>query len=531
MDDTQHDASRPRWLGMLLVFAVFLIQGFVPAPNVNETHYLAKAKHYWDASYCPGDFFLESSDAHLAFYWTVGWVTQVAPLPVAAWITRVAAWLWLAWGWQRLSAAVRIPPLASALAALLFMAGVTHANFAGEWVVGGVEAKCFAYGFVLLGMAAMAEGRWTAMGMHFGAASAMHILVGGWALAAGLFVWCGQTGSRRESLPRLAIGLAVGGVISLAGLLPALALTAQASPEVAADAAQVYVFDRLPHHLAPLALRPEELLVKLWRFGLLTGIMFVLWRLCATRLQDTEATERDPGLVALLRVMQFAGLAVIANGIGAMLQACLVEQPEMAARVLRYYWFRQADVAVPMAAALGAVKLAPRFPHGVGRALLTAAVLASIWHISTAPAFTRRPWIPPAAKRTSDFAAWRDACEWVRQNAPPDALFLVPWKGQSFKWYAHRADVVNRKDIPQDANGVIEWARRRDLAFPARMDGKLRMQLSFKKRSADALRQIARQVGATHVLSADTSLRLPIVYQNDHYAVYEIAPLAEPLRE
>src|SRR5690606_37270496 len=31
---------------------------------------------------------------------------------------------------------------------------------------------------------------------------------------------------------------------------------------------------------------------------------------------------------------------------------------------------------------------------------------------------------------------------------------------QTFKWYAQRPEVVTWKDVPQDAESVIEWSRR-----------------------------------------------------------------------
>ena len=63
------------WLEVGLVFVVFFVAGGAPAPHVNETYYLTKAKHYWDPAWCAGDLFLESGDAHQAFYWSIGWLT------------------------------------------------------------------------------------------------------------------------------------------------------------------------------------------------------------------------------------------------------------------------------------------------------------------------------------------------------------------------------------------------------------------------------------------------------------------------
>ena len=47
-----------------LIFALFFIHGAAPVPEVNEPHYLAKAKHYWNPDWCSRDFFLQSADAH-----------------------------------------------------------------------------------------------------------------------------------------------------------------------------------------------------------------------------------------------------------------------------------------------------------------------------------------------------------------------------------------------------------------------------------------------------------------------------------
>src|SRR5689334_17945669 len=67
-----------------IFFIFFLFAGSLP-PDVGESHYLVKAKHYWQPSWCMGDLFLESRDAHTAFYWAFGWVTQFCSLTATAW--------------------------------------------------------------------------------------------------------------------------------------------------------------------------------------------------------------------------------------------------------------------------------------------------------------------------------------------------------------------------------------------------------------------------------------------------------------
>src|SRR5688572_13011991 len=162
---------------IFLIF--FLYAGSLP-PDVGESHYLVKARHYWQPEWCAGDLFLESRDAHPTFYWTFGWVTRFCSLEATAWIGRIVTWMLLAWSWQRLSWALIPRPLASLLTAGLLLFFLHNFHLAGEWIVGGVEAKGFAYVLVFLSLEAIAKNRWRAALLLAGAAGAFHVLVGGW---------------------------------------------------------------------------------------------------------------------------------------------------------------------------------------------------------------------------------------------------------------------------------------------------------------------------------------------------------------
>ena len=56
--------------------------------------------------------------------------------------------------------------------------------------------------------------------------------------------------------------------------------------------------------------------------------------------------------------------------------------------------------------------------------------------------------------------SWRNVCRWVDEHLPETAIFLTPTTHQTFKWYGQRAEVVNWKDVPQDAENLIEWTER-----------------------------------------------------------------------
>ena len=57
---------------------------------------------------------------------------------------------------------------------------------------------------------------------------------------------------------------------------------------------------------------------------------------------------------------------------------------------------------------------------------------------------------------------WQEACLWASddRNMPPTARFITPRMAQTFKWYAHRAEVATWKDMPQDAKELVQWRTR-----------------------------------------------------------------------
>ena len=66
-DETAHKRANAR-LAVIEIAWIFLIfflfAGSLP-PDVGESHYLVKAKHYWQPAWCAGDLFVESRDAHV----------------------------------------------------------------------------------------------------------------------------------------------------------------------------------------------------------------------------------------------------------------------------------------------------------------------------------------------------------------------------------------------------------------------------------------------------------------------------------
>jgi len=553
------NASRP-WkndlLEIALIFAVFCVQGAWPVPDVNEPYYLGKAIHYWNPDWVQGDFFLDSADAHWVFYFAFGWLGLVLSPPALAWFGRVLTWGLLAWSWQRLSWALVPRRGMAVLTGALFACLMERCHMAGEWVIGGVEAKGFAYVLVFLGLEAMIRGRWNRAWLLFGGASLFHVLAGGWvALAAG-FSWLVLSRKRpppdceRPPLRSMWPGLLGGLAISLPSVIPSLALDWGIDSQTVDQACEIYVCYRLPHHLIAL------------QFPLLFLSRFLAMVLVWVLLCLAVAREKGTGTFCLKgedRLRSFVVGALAIASVGALLSFLVPLDRLLAARLLRFYWFRLADVAVPMGVALFAALLidrwlqcratfqvAPRlrwWPGSAGLGLAAVALVAAA-HVGDFVVLRLQPQIPRADNKVDKlggYAAWRDACEWIArsESIPKDARFLTPIDAQTFKWYARRPEVVARKDIPQDAASIVQWwDRLRDVHGIERDDPRRFWHGSLAELGEPRLRELGKKYRADYVLTEAPGIELPEteiqpkrtvprlplkkLYENEGYVVYQL---------
>jgi len=453
--------DQPPWNEMLLIVLLFFVFAGGEPPGVNESHYLTKAKHYWNPDWCAGDFFLDAADAHLVFYWTVGWLTRFLSLTTTAWVLRLVTWCWLAFTWWRMSRTVVSQWGSGLLAAAIALTGWHWGHLSGEWVVGGAEAKGFAFGFVFLALADVADGKWTRPWVWLGLASAFHVLVGGWSVVALSLAWALEAKTPENRLARIGPWIIAGGALSLPGLIPTAALVMQGDPAAVREAGIAYVYERLPHHLVFHRFSWLRVMTHLFTIGL----WLAMWR----------AVRDHAPLGRLNRVV--LGTVIIAT-VGVVVDRLSWHDRGLSAALLRFYWFRMTDALVPCGLALSTAQF-----HGTGQpandrstarsALLITCLIAAMICVGQV-FFARRADPRPEALWQGDrtglgltsgdrYGDWRDACQWIRESTPTDALILGPGNLQTLRWYADRGEVCTWKDIPQDVTGILEWRRRRRL--------------------------------------------------------------------
>lgn len=546
-------------LETLLIFAVFCLQGAWPVPEVNEPYYLGKAIHYWNPHWACSDWFLQTADTHKVFYFSVGWLASILKPKAFAWTVRLLTWALLAWSWQRLSRAVVPQAWASVLTATLFVFLLQHYNMAGEWVVGGAEAKGFSFVLVFLALEALVEGYWNRMWLLLGGAATFHILVGGWAAIAAGAVWmlrdgtfspgtCAGSisatrGAIKQQLSLMGrascwIAPVVAFLLALPGLLPALLLNRGTDPDIAKQAHQIYVFERFPHHLDP---------AKFWADGFVLPFLWivVLWLLLWPTVSDSPGARRLRGFIAAAAAIALIGVAISLLGL---------YDRALAAGWMRFYWYRLIDVAAPLGLALLSVRW---FVERKMRVALAALAVVAAFHATDCivlklfsdPPFgerqvdglawrsaclwatgrAERPLLPrqPRADKLRNYSNWVDVCRWVSdpRHTPPDARFLIPRLAYTFKWYAGRGEVVNWKEAPQDAASLVAWWERiQDIYATGKRPPQDKFYDSLAGAGAPKLQELAKKYQADYLVTQVSvpMLPLPVEYKNASFVVYRM---------
>ena len=515
---------------VFLCFAAFALWR-TPIPGVNEPQYLCKAKHFYAPEWCQRDMFLASTNAHWVFYALIGPLTKFATLSQTAFIARCLAWGGLAYAWVRLVRTLIPDRLAPIWSAGLFLALQAIGNLSGEWLIGGVEAKCFSYCALFLAIVAVCEQAYNRASLQIGLAISFHPVVGVWGLGALALALFPRIGSRENtgivnsaagepstagqtadsanarsmspnSKSKKRVQCAVLCTIAaLPGLIPALGMIANApSQEVSQQADQIQVFDRLDHHLDP-----EQFGLRGYAFY---GVLLVAWGIALKISPQSKS--------AMLWNRILLGSLLIALG------GLIVGFGPRNPMLMKFYPFRLFDLLLPMGTAIAVTACTVRWWSSSSQSIRLAGTLCGgILTVVSAVVVVKSPgrqWNPSGLHEPANWKSFVEACEWIEQNTPADALFLTQKMNVGFKWYAQRAEYVTWKDCPQDAAGIVEWKSRLDRITAWRAESE---EEGF---SPAEIARLAETTGVDYVLMWNIEpWQIEPVYRNRAYAVYRLA--------
>jgi hypothetical protein len=132
----------------------------------------------------------------------------------------------------------------------------------------------------------------------------------------------------------------------------------------------------------------------------------------------------------------------------------------------------------------------------------------------------------PRSYKGASFDDWYAACKWVADSGkiPPGARFLAPRLAQTFKWYSGHSDVVNWKDVPQDAKTLLEWRDRIRTIYETDLPEGPRWYDPLAECGEKRLRELGAEYDADFLISerTDPLAKLDVLYQNQTYVIYRL---------
>lgn len=335
-----------RLLWQATVLIVFLSLRLLLVRNMgstgwNEVDVLPLAKHYIDPAWLSQDWYLNQAGGYrLLFEFIVGWLIASFGFLATSIIGRFCYGL-VAIGLVLIGQQLRLSLPFLLLATIFFASqGEIQGAIAGEWIVGGLEAKAIAYGLILIAIALMLAGRYIGMALLLGLATSFHVLVGGWAFLTTLGWFCLRPSTRLSKLKETYLLLLLLYLVASAFAFPSIVQQVFAStPKSSIAPSYIYVFLRLSHHLNPLS----------WHWILWCKPIVCLLLLGRSIVQIRQAVLKEGGEAhfARLGLAEFT-LVSLMPFIGGLAIAPFDSQGQW----LQYYPFRFADVMLPLTAYL-----------------------------------------------------------------------------------------------------------------------------------------------------------------------------------
>jgi hypothetical protein len=495
----------------------------------NEVDVLPLAKQFADPDWITNDWYLNSETNYRYLFQVIfGWLIVHFGFLLTSIIGRLICYALVAWGIVLLGQKLGLSLSCLLLATIaITYQGYLQGAIAGEWFVGGLEAKAVAYGLILMAIPLMLGRKYILMTLLLGCATSFHILVGGWAFLTTLGWFCLRPRERLLELGKRGWLLLIIYVITGAGAIPAsLQQLLSSPPSGNISPSFIYVFLRLPHHLNPFAWHP-----LLW---LRLIIYLAIWGLCMVALKkNADAKGWQPEDQARFDLAEFTLISLIPFVAGIAI-AFFDHQGTW----LQYYPFRFGDMMLPLTTSLIlACTLETKFStHKPKFRLLLLTCLSCILFVQIT--FFAQQAIAaqnfPTQQQEVD-TQWKLMSDWIHDHtAEDDVIISHPWKLANFTWMTERATIVKLKLFPQTKDAIVEYYQRlNDLSGGAlakiyfgdeNLDQRKTVKAistGFSNLNTSQVQQLMTKYKSNYFLTDESHhLGLPIVHTQTPYILY-----------
>jgi hypothetical protein len=506
-------------LWIVIIAKVFAFNKYIG----NELDVLPSAKQFFDSSWLPNDWYLNLDIGYRqVFNYFFGLLVNWLGFLNGAYIGRLIVYLLLAFALFIFFRAINLRFSLGLIVVVVFLGN--QSLIAGEWIAGGADPKTLAYAFALLSFALFYKKKYLIGFAFAGAALSFHVLIGIYALFCTIVAILLTHGSRRQNWMAL---VRQSWPLFITGFFGFLAIFQQLLPQGEIDASKawkIYVEFRVPHHVLPSAWQGD-----LWVNELILATCLFLSIYLIIKKGSLKFTAAYAlGCVSLFTI----GLVIFAIG-----QTSL----------LRFYWFRYPDVMIPFLSALLValvlnqltyINLAdyPRMQKYLywaqsllSRGLPLLFALVAFLLTIQSMRFLQGKYQRGLHRQSSENQI---ASEWIKDNTPSEAVFLIDPLMNEFYTYANRARFVSFNHSPQSAADVLEWFERITLSNgnqqPRIPVARGEIQENFYDLNVELIQQLVDEYGLNYYLGqAGQQLPFEQVYRDDNFTLYMIDQSSE----
>lgn len=241
-----------RLLVVILVTILIAIKLPLGWTGNEENYFLLSFKTVEPDAFGPYSAVFDKSSGKGAGFWIFGTLIQLLGYDGAHTLLLLTAMAATAIALAMLAVHFRLSILDTLVVLAVFLI-LGQASVGGEWFIGGVETKTFAYVFELIGIVLALRGRWLASTLWMVASTYLHFQVGGFGLI--LIVAALILTDRDWKNAARAAGLYILLALPLAVMiaLDQLGNAGVSQPPGVPTADYIYAVIRAPHHMAPFS--------------------------------------------------------------------------------------------------------------------------------------------------------------------------------------------------------------------------------------------------------------------------------------
>jgi hypothetical protein len=215
---------------------------------INEEHYMALAKQFYNPEWIPGSFTLdEAADTRVLYQYLIGWPLQFLSFEIVSALGKLLLCVLIAWPLFRLYHLLGLSNIDVLLHLPIFYFSC-QSFFAEEFIFLTLEPKAFAYVFVFIALYYLLREKYPLVVAFTVAATYFHLLIGGWFMVYFSLYHLMRNRSLKQTF--------LLGLLYLACLLPFLAYLSSAMVENFMPASTpvnidwIYTYVKQPFHTA-----------------------------------------------------------------------------------------------------------------------------------------------------------------------------------------------------------------------------------------------------------------------------------------